>query len=338
MQVQEWFDKRTFHCRQFSNVGRLVEAKQAQGLTISLGLPTLNVEETVGKIISTMKRVLVDRHPLLDQIAIIDSHSSDRTIEIAEGLGAEVYFDDDLLPSMGSAGGKGEALWKSLDALWGDIVIWIDSDIRNIHPRFVYGLIGPLLTNPDVRFVKAFYERPLLEKGVVVHETGGGRVTELMARPALNLFYPHLSGFIQPLSGEYGGRREAFESVPFFTGYAVETGLLVDISSKYGLESMAQVDLAQRIHTNQPLPALGRMSFAILKALMMMLERDKEISAKSEGAEVFNAIAAMGKRYALAPNEIPIIQRPPLASVEEYLTHRSKKRRRGAKPSANRTE
>lgn len=338
MQAQEWFDKRTFHCRQFSNVGKLVEAKQAQGLTISLGLPTLNVEETIGKIVSTMVRVLMERHPLLDQVAIIDSHSSDRTIEMAESQGAEVYFDDDLLPSMGSASGKGEALWKSLDALWGDIVIWIDSDIRNIHPRFVYGLVGPLLTNPDVKFVKAFYERPLVEKGVLVHETGGGRVTEIMARPALNLFYPHLSGFIQPLSGEYGGRREIFESVSFFTGYAVETGLLVDISAEYGLDSMAQVDLAQRIHTNQPLPALGRMSFAILKAIMMMLERDKRIASKPERGEVFNAIAAMGKRHALAPNEVPVIQRPAMSTVEEYRQHRTKKRKKGGKPAASRSK
>lgn len=327
MEVQEWFDKRTFHCRQFRNVGKLVEEKQRQGLTISLGLPTLNVEETIGKIVSSVVRVLKDRHGLLDQVAVIDSHSSDRTLEIADGLGAEVYFDDDILPSMGKAAGKGEALWKSLDVLWGDIVIWIDSDIRNIHPRFVYGLVGPLLADPEVKFVKAFYERPLIEKGVVVHETGGGRVTEIMARPLLNLFFPELSGFIQPLSGEYGGRREALESVPFFTGYAVETGLLVDISQQYGIEAMAQVDLAQRIHTNQPLPALGRMSFAILKAAMMLLERDKRIKSKPETGDVFNAIAAMGKRYTLAPAEIPIIQRPPLATVEEYVAHRHKKGR-----------
>ncbi len=336
MEVQQWFDERTFHCRQFSNVGKLVEAKRKQGITISLGLPTLNVEETVGKIVSMMTRVLVERHPLLDQVAIIDSHSSDRTVEIAERHGAEVCFDDDLLPSMGSAAGKGEALWKSLDALWGDIVIFIDSDIRNIHPRFVYGLIGPLVMNPELKFVKAFYERPLQEKGVVVHETGGGRVTEIMARPALSLFYPHLSGFIQPLSGEYGGRREAFESVPFFTGYAVETGLLVDISAKFGLEAMAQVDLAQRIHTNQPLPALGRMSFAILKAMMMMLDRDKMVSSDGERGEIFNSIAAMGKRYALVPNEIPVIQRPPLNEVEEYVAGRAKRRKKGGKPASSR--
>lgn len=332
MEVQDWFDSRTFHCRQFRSVSKLVDAKQEQGLTISLGLPTLNVEDTIAKILSMLTRVLVERHPLLDQVAIIDSHSSDRTMEIADSLGVEVYFDDDLLPSMGAAAGKGEALWKSLDALWGDIVIWIDSDIKNIHPRFVYGLAGPLITNPDVQFIKAFYERPL-QDGSVVHESGGGRVTELMARPLLNLFYPHLSGFIQPLAGEYGGRREVFESVPFFTGYAVETGLLVDISKKYGLESMAQVDLAQRIHSNQPLPALGRMSFAILKAVMMMLERDGRIVDEPEAGDVFNAIAAMGKRYALAPNEVPVIQRPPMATVDEYRAHREKNRKKRGNPA-----
>ncbi len=335
MEVQEWFDSRTFHCRQFRSVPKLVEAKQEQGLTISLGLPTLNVEETIGKIVNMLVRVLVERHPLLDQVAIIDSHSSDRTVEIAESAGAEVYFDDDLLPTMGTAAGKGEALWKSLDALWGDIIIWIDSDIRNIHPRFVYGLAGPLISNPDVQFVKAFYERPL-QQGSVVHESGGGRVTELMGRPVLNLFYPHLSGFIQPLSGEYAARREVFESVPFFTGYAVETGLLVDVSKRYGLETMAQVDLAQRIHSNQPLQALGRMSFAILKAAMMMLERDGKIDNAPEAVEAFNTIAAIGKRYELAPNEIPIIQRPPVSEVEEYRANREKKRKKRGAPSATR--
>src|SRR5207249_5011397 len=188
-----------------------------------------------------------------------------------EELGVPVVRHSEVLPELGSFTGKGEALWKSLHVLDGDIVAWIDTDISNIQPRFIYGLLGPLLREPRIAYVKGFYQRPIRDGDRVMPE-GGGRVTELMARPLLNLFFPELSGLVQPLAGEYAGRRELLESVPFFSGYAVELGLLVDILDHAGLSAIGQVDLERRIHRNQPLPNLSQMAFVILQATMRKLE------------------------------------------------------------------
>lgn len=166
--------------------------------------------------------------PLLDEIVLIDSNSADRTRQIATSLGIPVYIHQELLPQYKPRAGKGEALWKSLYVTRDDLILWIDTDIVNIHPRFVYGLLGPLLLRRDVYFVKGFYRRPL-KVGDKIQAAGGGRVTELTARPLLNLFYPELSGLIQPLSGEYGGRRSVLEQIPFSSGYGVEIGLIIDI-------------------------------------------------------------------------------------------------------------
>ncbi|MCE7861684.1 MAG: glucosyl-3-phosphoglycerate synthase, partial [Chloroflexi bacterium CFX2] len=198
--VDKWFAENTFHADEFNNLRELVNMKKQQGLSISLALPALNEEETVGKVIRTMKKELMQRNPLLDEIVLIDSNSTDRTREIAIKEGIPVYIHQELLPNLEPRRGKGEALWKSLLVTKGDIIVWIDTDIVNIHPRFVYGIIGPLLINPQVQLVKGFYRRPL-KVGQRFQAGGGGRVTELTARPLLNLFYPELSGVIQPLSG-----------------------------------------------------------------------------------------------------------------------------------------
>jgi len=256
--VDKWFAENTYHASEFTNLKVLLERKISQKVTISLALPSLNEEKTVGKVLSTIKKAMMDDLPLLDEIVLIDSNSTDRTREIARDLGIPVYIHQELLPQYGARTGKGEALWKSLYVTKGDIVIWIDSDIVNIHPRFVYGVLGPMLFNPNIQFVKGFYQRPL-KTGRKTQSTGGGRVTELTARPLINLFYPELSGVIQPLSGEYGGRRAALEQLTFYSGYGVETGLLIDVFEKYGLHSIAQVDLLERIHHNQTLQALSKM-------------------------------------------------------------------------------
>src|SRR5206468_984313 len=159
----------------------------------------------------------------VDELVVIDSRSDDRTREITEEEGVRVFIHDEILPETGSYRGKGEALWKSLHVLGGDIVVWIDTDVTSAHPKFVYGIVGPLLMRPDLQFVKAFYQRPL-HIGDELQATGGGRVTELAARPILNLFFPELSGIVQPLSGEQAGRRTLLEQLPFFSGYGVETG------------------------------------------------------------------------------------------------------------------
>ena len=178
-------------------------------------------------------REMVGRVPLLDEVLVIDSASTDRTREIAEAEGARVVQHPDVLPRYGSFRGKGEALWKSLYETTGDLIVWADTDVQNWHPRMVYGTLGPLLHEPRLQYVKGYYQRPIVEDGVL-KEGGGGRVTELVARPLINLFYPELSGMIQPLAGEYAGRRSLLESIPFFTGYAVEIGHLIDVAERLG--------------------------------------------------------------------------------------------------------
>jgi len=249
---------------------------------------------------------------------LMDSNSTDRTREIALSLGIPVYIHQQLLPEYGARVGKGEALWKSLLVTKGDILIWIDSDIVNIHPRFVYGVLGPLLTNEKIQFVKGFYQRPL-RTGRRVQSTGGGRVTELTARPLLNLFYPELSGIIQPLSGEYGGRRKALEQLTFFSGYGVETGLLIDVFEKFGLNAIAQVDLLERIHHNQPLQALSKMSFLIMQTVLRKLETRFNRAMLEEVNKTMKFIRYQNGSYYLDVQELPELERPPMIEIKEYL-------------------
>jgi glucosyl-3-phosphoglycerate synthase len=295
---------------------RLVELKESKGLTISLGLPALNEERTVGRVIATVKRALMESVPLLDEIVLIDSNSTDRTRLVGQRLGVPVYVHQDILPQYGTYQGKGEALWKSLYVLRGDIIAWIDTDITNIHPRFVYGLLGPLLREDDIQFVKGFYRRPL-RVGDKLQAGGGGRVTELVARPMLNLFYPELSGVVQPLSGEYAGRRKALEQLRFFTGYGVETGLLIDMLSGFGLQAIAQCDLEERIHKNQELQALGKMSFQILQVFIRRLE-SRHGPMLAEVNKSMKLIQHEQDRFYLDIEDIREVERLPMISLPEY--------------------
>jgi nucleotide-binding universal stress UspA family protein len=321
--VDKWFAENTFHSREFRDVGRLVELKRRQGVTISLGLPTLNEEATIGDIIATLRGALMDREPLLDEIVVIDSRSTDRTVEIARSLGVPVVQHPDILPDHGSFHGKGEALWKSLHVLSGDIVAWCDTDISNIHPQFVYGTVGPLLTDPRVSYVKGFYRRPL-NFGGELQSAGGGRVTELTARPLINLFYPLLSGLVQPLSGEYAGRRELLERLPFFTGYGVETGHLIDILENFGLNSIAQTDLGVRIHRNQELLDLSRMAFAIMQVALKRLGDRHRIHLLEEINRSMKMIHYNSDRFFLEVREIGDWERPAMAAIPAYLFERSR--------------
>jgi len=261
---------------------------------------------------------LIRKVPLLDEIVLIDSNSTDRTREIAKKAGVPVYIHQHLLERLGARQGKGEALWKSLLVTSGDIIVWVDTDIVNIHPRFVYGIIGPLLLNSQIQLVKGFYRRPL-RVGEKMQAGGGGRVTELTARPLLNLFYPELSGVVQPLSGEYAGRREALEQVSFFSGYGVETGLLIDIYEKFGLQAIAQVDLLERIHHNQHLEALSKMSFAIIQTVFRKLESRFGRAVLEDVNRSMKLIRHGSKGYFLEVEEIAERERPPMIEVQEYL-------------------
>jgi nucleotide-binding universal stress UspA family protein len=315
--VDKWFAENTFDASEFDDIDRLIDLKRERNVSISLALPALNEEATVGKVIRVIRTALMKKHPLLDEIVLIDSGSDDRTREIAQRLGVPVYIHQEILPECGAHAGKGEALWKSLHVTHGDLIAWIDTDIVNIHPRFVYGVIGPLLHSDRIQFVKGFYRRPL-KVGDKTQAGGGGRVTELVARPLINLFFPELSGLIQPLSGEYAGWRSALEQVPFFTGYGVETGLLIDLHEKFGLSGIAQVDLEERVHHNQPLDALSRMSFAIIQVIVARLEDRHKINLLAEINRNMKIVRHEPGRYYLDLEEIGDLQRPPMIQIDEY--------------------
>ncbi|MBE0447554.1 MAG: glucosyl-3-phosphoglycerate synthase [Actinobacteria bacterium] len=315
--VDKWFAENSFHAAEFSDIGKLVELKQKQGLKISLGLPTLNEEETIGNIINTIKNELCDKYPLVDEIMVIDSSSADNTVEIAKSYGVEVFDESEILPEWGSQSGKGGALWKSLYILKGDIIAWIDTDIKNIHPRFIYGLVGPLIKYPRIEYVKGFYRRPVKIDGHF-SETGGGRVTELTARPLLNLFFPELSGLVQPLSGEYAGRRDVLEQLGFYNGYGVEIGLLIDILEKFGLSAIGQVDLIERIHRNQSLVSLSKMSFAIIQVVIDRLEKRRRVKLLGEINKTMKLIKHDPTQFSLELKTIEETMRPPMVTLPEY--------------------
>jgi glucosyl-3-phosphoglycerate synthase len=250
-------------------------------------------------------------------MVLIDSGSTDYTREIAESMDIPVIIHQEVLDQYPHFTGKGEALWKSLYVLKGDLIAWIDTDIKNIHPRFVYGVIGPLLRDQRIQYVKGFYRRPL-RQGDKLIAGGGGRVTELTARPLINLFFPELSGIIQPLSGEYAGRRTVLEQLPFFTGYGVETGLLLDILNHYGIHAIAQVDLLERIHHNQQLPSLSKMSFTIIQVFMSRLQTKHNIQLLEEANLTMNLPRYSPNRFYLETQALIENERPPIATIPEY--------------------
>jgi hypothetical protein len=319
--VDKWFAENTFHAREFRNLKELVEQKEQQGLTISLGLPTLNEEKTIGNIIRTVREKFIERYPLLDEIVVIDSNSTDRTVEIVERLGVRVIRHPEVLTQYGVWGGKGDALWKSLYVLRGDLIAWIDTDIVNIHPRFVSGVLGPLIRYPRLMYVKGFYQRPLY-LGRKVEARGGGRVTELTVRPLLNLFYPELSGFAQPLAGEYAGRRAALECVPFFAGYGVETGLLIDLWSRFGLSAMGQVDLEERVHRNQSLLTLSKMAFEVVQVVMQRVGQARGMELVNELNRSMKSIRYARNEFQLDVTDIRARERPPMTTILEYRSRR----------------
>ena len=260
--VWEWFEKRSFHFRDFRS---LTEGADRLPLTTTLVLPTRNTADTIGPILDTVNQ-LNDRTGLIEQVVVVDADSPDGTAGIARAHGAEVYSENELLPEYGRAHGKGDAMWRSLSVARGDIVMFADADTSNFREQFIYGTLGPLLTIPGVQFAKAAYRRPYTDASQSVAD-GGGRVTELMAKPLFNFFCPELTGFVQPLAGEFAAYRDLLCGVPFLTGYGVELGILVDVLEEAGLGAMAQVDLGSRQNRHQPLWDLSLMSSAVLRAM-----------------------------------------------------------------------
>ena len=269
--AQRWHSRRTLGARAIPSVRELAARKAGSGERVCVVLPALNEAETIGGICATIRDRLMQARPIVDELIVVDCSSTDGTPDIARVNGATVYDVGDLLPDIPAVLGKGEALWRSLSAVSGDIVVWIDSDIRNFSPRFVTRLVAPLLTDPTVSFVKAFYRRPIARGDELVPDEGG-RVTELLARPLLAALFPELSGFAQPLAGEYAGTVDVLRRIPFFTGYSVEIGLLIDLLDLIGLDAMAQVDLGERVHRNRPLADLGPMAYGIGQTILHRAE------------------------------------------------------------------
>jgi glucosyl-3-phosphoglycerate synthase len=288
---------RTYHHDQFP-LERLLQAKGAT--TVSVCLPARNEAGTIGPIVAEIHRHLV-RSGIVDELIVIDDHSHDATAAIAARHGAQVTASADILADYGEGHGKGEVLWKSLQVTRGDVVVWCDADLRDFHHRFVSGVLGPLLCEPAVEFVKAFYQRP------DANGEGGGRVTELVARPLIALLFPALAELHQPLAGEYGGRRAVLEQLPFVEGYGVEMGLLIDLLRLRGTDGLAQVDLDVRHHRNRPLADLGPQASAIMQTVLRRIDRNL--------APVVAELTAPGRPAV----EIEVAERPPMIEVAEYL-------------------
>ncbi len=261
-----WTDTNTFSHRAFSPDALAA----ARDCTISVCLPARNEAGTIGQIIEAVMPLC--EAGLVDQLLVVDD-STDDTAMIARRLGAEVHDQTTLRPELGPLRGKGDAMWRALSVLHGDLICFLDADSERFGPHYVYGLLGPLVTRPEISFVKGFYRRPF-KVGDTTFPDDGGRVTELTAKPMLNLFYPDLSVIDQPLAGEVAARRGLIEQLPFVTGYGVDIALLIDVYRTVGLPGMAQVDLDVRQNAHQPLRELGPMALAVLQAMASRLERE----------------------------------------------------------------
>jgi glucosyl-3-phosphoglycerate synthase len=307
--AHEWFEKRSYRHGEFADLAALAARKRALGVSVSLVLPTREVAPTMGGVLDEVAG-LNERAPLVDQVVVIDAGSADGTAELARGRGAEVYDEAELMPSFGPVVGKGDAMWRALSVARGDVVVFADSDTANFGRHFIYGLLGPLLCEPVVRFEKGAYHRPFTAPdGTVVDDAG--RVTELTAKPLFGIFFPELCGFGQPLAGEVAARHDLLRAIPFCTGYAVETAMMIDVLRHAGLDAMAQVDLGTRLNRSQRLLALGAMSYAVARAVLMRV--DGETSTVDPERYLHAACTPAGVR--LEERHIQLLERPPMADV-----------------------
>lgn len=317
-EVERWLAARSWSADE-RPLDRLLAAKRTAGAagTVSVVLPALNEEATVGEIVATIRRdLMAPGAALVDELVVVDSGSTDRTAQVAAAAGAVVVRRDAILPRVPALPGKGEVLWRSLLATSGEIVCFVDADLREFDARFVSGTVGPLLTEPGVQLVKAMYDRPL-ETGGTVLPSGGGRVTELVARPLLNLHWPRLAGFVQPLGGEYAARRSLLEQLPFPVGYGVELGLLVDALALVGLDALGQVDVGVRHHRHQHDAALGRMAAAIYRTAHARLARGQLVRSR------LTQYTRETSGFVPSTHPVDTEERPPMLAVPEYVHHRA---------------
>ena len=289
---------RTYHHEDF-DARSLADAKGDH--VISVCLPARDEAATVGHIVELVRRELIEQLPLVDEVVVVDDHSSDDTARVAADAGARVVRGADVLPDLAPGRGKGDALWKSLYEAEGDLIVWCDADVTDFTAAFVVGLVGPLVTRPEVSFVKGFYDRPV-DPG----RDGGGRVTELVARPLVAVLFPHLAAVVQPLGGEYAGRRALLERLPFVEGYGVDLGLLVDVAADAGVDAIAQVDLGTRRHRNRGLDELGPQALAILQVALARAGLGPD--------EAATVLARPGGEAVT----VELRERPPLVDVPAY--------------------
>ena len=298
-----------YHHHQFADAEALVDRKRGQ--RISVCIPTLDEAATIAAIVSTVQIELMDRAPLVDEILVIDSGSMDGTRGIAADAGARVLLSAEIATETGTHTGKGENLWKALHASNGDIICYLDGDIANFNAGFVTGLVGPLLDDPEIDYVKAYYERPLTQ-GDSQHSTGGGRVSEILVRPLISAFYPELVPILQPLSGEYAARRALLETLPFPIGYGVEIAHLIDLARAGKLHRIAQTDLVKRVHRNRDDGELGDTAFAILRVILRRLERDGRLTLHSPICDQHQRWQIDKETIRLISKHIPEPERPPI--------------------------
>ncbi|WP_104527111.1 glucosyl-3-phosphoglycerate synthase [Blastococcus saxobsidens] len=311
--ARAWFEERTTAATSLADLdpAGLLRAKRRGGHRVSVVLPARNEETTVGRLVADVREHWMRAVPLVDELVVVDSDSTDGTAAAARAAGADVVATTDVLPEHGTRPGKGEALWKSLAATTGDLVVFLDADLLGDVTHYVPGLLAPLLTDPQVRYVKGCYTRPLEVEGTVV-PAGGGRVTELTARPLLNALWPELAGVVQPLGGEYAGRRSALEQVPFVSAYGVEVGLLVDLLRLGGLSSLAQVDLGVRRHTSQPIEALGEMAGQVVATVLARAACTRQPSG------LLTRFRHDGSGFMPHSSPVAVDERPPMITVPEY--------------------
>jgi glucosyl-3-phosphoglycerate synthase len=268
--------RREFHFGEFSSYGEMVRRKQVSGASVSVVIPALNEEATIGEIVRSIRETLVLGERFVDELVVIDGDSDDATARTARDAGASVFALSDI-PEPSGGKGKGAALWKAQFVTTGDIVVFIDADIEEFDPRIVTGCAGPLLFDPEIYLVKAFYRRPLILDGRR-YDDSGGRITELLVKPLLRTLLPGLSRVHQPLGGEYAFRRDIMEQIPFSAGYGVEIGLLIDLYARFGIDHLAQVDVGTRVHRNRSILELGDEATQIARVLVKKAEQYGVIS------------------------------------------------------------
>jgi glucosyl-3-phosphoglycerate synthase len=306
--AREWFARRSYEHDAFADLERLVRRKRELGVAVTTVLPCREVAATIGGIADEI-HALNEVAPLVDQLIAVDASSQDGTADVAERHGVTVYQEDELLTAFGPAAGKGDAMWRSLSVATGDVVMFLDADTTNFERHFVYGMLGPILTQPGVRFAKATYHRPLLGPGGDVLDDAG-RVTELTAKPLLRIFFPELSGFGQPLAGELVAHRDLLTEIPFPTGYAVETGMLIDIARATGLDAMAQVGLGARHNRSKALRELGSMSYSVARTVV-----ERALGMSPEHADIYSRAVCTPDGTRLVEEPLALVERPPFAGI-----------------------